>query len=180
MWSITADQLEKIPNFKAFDAIFQAQADRYLGGKLPWWKLKAQSIAESRLDPSAVNVRSGATGLAQITVETALWLGFTAKDRLDPAKNVAMQASLMGYLMGTNLSPTGVFRPFLNAHNGERWLLSLAGYDWGWGYVAEACQKTGVWTWDSLRAQEGVPAETTNYVGEIQAYAALLETLYAS
>jgi soluble lytic murein transglycosylase-like protein/2'-5' RNA ligase len=93
---------------------------------------------ESKFDPTAVNARSGAAGIAQFMPETARGLGVNPLDE-DSALDGAAR----------------YMRANLDASNGD-YRRALAAYNWGPGNVKG---------WDG--ADEGLPAETRTYLHDI-------------
>lgn len=98
-----------------FDPLFQSNAAKC---GIDWELLKAQAIVESALNPHAMNVHTGAKGLAQFM--DATWKEWGEGDPFDPAENIKAQAKYMAYL--------------LHHYDGDV-PLALAAYNWGLGHV---------------------------------------------
>lgn len=98
------------------DALIRAAAERY---NLDHGIFRNQLVAESGLNPNAINARSGAAGIGQFMPATARGLGI---DPMDPAQAIPAAALYM--------------RQNLNRFGGD-YTHALAAYNWGPGNVAK-------------------------------------------
>lgn len=94
-----------------------------------WKQFKAQGIAESNLDPTAVSP-AGAIGIMQIMPKTGEWLGYTKPQLFDPGMNIKagieymmkMWQQWVGHIFDQN----------------ELWYFCLASYNAGPGNIDKA------------------------------------------
>lgn len=132
-----------------FDPLFKEYAEKY---GLDWLKLKAQAMAESNLDPTAISPH-GAEGIAQFLpatfAEQAHKLGIQNPDVFDPNDAIHAQAGYMAYLT----QKTG------------DWTKALAAYNWGLRHVTHLLDQVGDGDW-----MNHLPAETHAYIRRIIAY----------
>lgn len=158
-----------------YDARIRAATDKYLPG-VDWRLLKAQYMAESKLDPSAVSP-AGARGIAQFMPDT--WgemvseLGYQNADPHNPTMSIDAGAYYMAELINGWTSP----RPDIDRH-----CLAMASYNCGFGNMLKA-QKLANNANDYasiIRARPGVKkvkaAEPTAYVKRILRYYSRLVT----
>jgi len=111
-----------------FDILFKQMADTYLSQYgLNWIHLKAQAIAESKLNPKAVS-KAGAIGLMQIMPATGEELGYSVPELLNPEKNIEAGARYMA----------GMMRFWDLVPKWERWFFALASYNAGPGNILTA------------------------------------------
>lgn len=118
-----------------YDSLFQWYGERYV---VNWHLLKAQALAESRLDP---NARSpvGAVGLTQFMRSTWKWVTGKKRGRRNPERSIAAQAKYMSYLFGRVGPDANVV---------------LAAYNWGEGNVKK-------------KGTSNLPTETQKYIDRI-------------
>jgi len=145
-----------------FDSQFRYSTERFL---IPhygadWRLLKAQGIAESRLDPKAVSP-VGAMGVMQFMPATwaqvSQQLGLNASP-YDPTANIIAGGFYMRRLLDQFKSP----RP---PEDRRRWAWSA--YNWGIGNVLKAQNKaSGATDWWYIRPY--LPQETIVYVYSIE------------
>ena len=142
-----------------FEAEIKAAADKH---KIPFALLYAQVAQESSFNPHAVS-KSGARGLLQLMPETGHEMGLKEDDFFDVVKNLDAGAGylhkkyLSCYLFITTLPKT--------ANNlcleDDYWMLALASYNGGFGYVLKAlnlCLEDGLSIrWDNVDLMLGNP-----------------------
>ena len=108
------------------------------------------AVAESGLQPQALNARSGAGGMWQFMPTGAYGLARNGwfDERFDPQKSSIAYAKYMKTL----------YNQF-----GD-WYLAMAAYDWGPGNVQRAVMRTGYADFWELYKRNVLPGETKNYV----------------
>lgn len=153
-----------------YDSLIKQAADQYLPGH-DWRLLKAQYMAESRLDPGAVS-QAGAQGIAQFMPGTwgdvARELGYSADiTPFDAEAAISAGAYYMARLLNSWSAP----RPDI-----DRYCLALASYNAGFGNLLKA-QKAAGGVNDYASIIRSLPhvtgkhaAETTTYVKRILHY----------
>jgi soluble lytic murein transglycosylase-like protein len=153
-----------------YDAAIKQAAEQYLPG-YDWRLLKAQYLAESRLDPDAVSP-AGAHGIAQFMPGTwsdvAKELGYPADiTPFDPEAAIPAGAYYMAKLLNGWSAP----RPDI-----DRYCLALASYNAGFGNLLKA-QKAAGGANDYASIIKALPqvtgknaVETTTYVKRILNY----------
>lgn len=130
-----------------YDSLFQFYAHQY---RLDWLLLKAQAIAESALNPTAVS-RVGARGLAQFMARTwEEWRDGVPGIAEAPPENLA-------YLQPENpeacINAQAAYMAWLLKHCGGDVTSALAAYNFGIGRV---------------RRGDPWPRETRDYVARIE------------
>jgi len=153
-----------------YDALIKQAAEQYLPNH-DWRLLKAQYLAESRLDPNAVSP-VGAQGIAQFMPGTwsdvAKELGYPADiTPFDPEAAIPAGAYYMAKLLNGWSAP----RPDI-----DRYCLALASYNAGFGNLLKA-QKAAGGANDYASIIKALPEvtgkhalETTTYVKRILNY----------
>ncbi|MET4163741.1 soluble lytic murein transglycosylase-like protein [Marinobacterium sp. MBR-111] len=153
-----------------YDQLIQQAAETHLPG-VDWRLIKAQYMAESRLDPNAVSP-AGAQGIAQFMpgtwADVAKELGYPADiTPFDPEAAIPAGAYYMAKLLNGWTAP----RPEI-----DRYCLALASYNAGYGHLLKA-QKAAGGANDYARIIRALPqvtghhsAETTSYVKRILNY----------
>lgn len=153
-----------------YDALIKQAAEQYLPGH-DWRLLKAQYLAESRLDPDAVSP-AGAKGIAQFMDPT--WSDMTSELML-PADSTPFDPDYAipagAYYMAKLLNGWSVPRPDI-----DRYCLALASYNAGFGNLLKA-QKAAGGAGDYASIIKALPqvtgkhaVETTTYVKRILNY----------
>ena len=146
-----------------YDLLIQRAAKQHLPG-LDWRLLKAQLMAESNLDPSAVSP-VGAEGIAQFMPRT--WddmcdqLGYSdGASPLDPTLAIPAAAYYLAQLRRAWSAP----RPEIDRH-----CLAMASYNAGFGNLLEAQRAAGMAS-DYAAIIAALPAITEHYADETTAY----------
>lgn len=159
-------------NNLSFDKYFQNAALMFKSRSIEysWLRLKAQGIAESNLEPTAIS-HCGAIGIMQIMPATGKELGYTEKELLNPEKNIQAGATYMIKMLKMwELIPCF----------SERWCFALASYNAGAGNIRSARRKAIINRWESmdwctvsqqLKELTGKHSkETINYVARIKRF----------
>lgn len=135
---LASDIRAKIPKVtSAFDTYIQEASMKYGVSKD---LIKAVIIAESSGIPTKYNPKKGASGLMQLTPQTASEVG--VKNVFDPRENI--------------IGGTKYLSKLLDKYNGDM-IKALAAYNWGQGKV----DRYGL---------EKMPSETTEYISKIMTY----------
>lgn len=133
----------------AYDELFRKYGEQF---GIPWEKLKAQAMAESKLNPTAISP-AGSAGLTQFMpatfAEQAHKLGIEHPDIFNPDHAVHAQAGYMAYLM---------------QRTGD-WTKALAAYNWGLRHVTHLLDQIGDTNW-----MNHLPKETHQYIQRILSY----------
>ena len=129
-----------------YDSLFQCYART-----LDWRDLKAQAIAESRLDPKAIS-HCGAEGVAQFMPATFKEIMGSA-DPFNPESSIQAQ---------------GIYMLKLMEHYGNDLSLALAAYNWGMGNLSR-CRAAHGAAW-----RDYLPDETAQYLERIRVIRATL------
>lgn len=157
-----------------YDYLFERFALEFFGDDLDWRWFLAQGIVESALNPTAVNPRSGCTGIMQLHPDT-----------------YAEMTEKLGYPSGPKMA-TMIYDPEVNIRCGiayarrcwniwkqeqypDRLWFTFASYNAGPGHIIKA-QKLAVFKtkWSSVSTQlrkvtgDDDAPETLNYVRRIQ------------
>lgn len=127
-----------------YDYLFM-RVGREVGG-IHWLYLKAQGIAESNLDPSAVS-RAGAQGLMQFMPRT--WMEWGNGSPFDPEESIRAGARYMNWLLNTKT---------INGDLRKAW----AAYNWGIGNLDKAIRAHGD------KWERALPRETSEYIARIE------------
>lgn len=153
-----------------YDELIQQAAETFLPG-VDWRLLKAQYLAESKLDPNAVSP-AGAQGIAQFMpgtwADVSKALGYPADiTPFDPKAAIPAGAYYMADMLDGWTAP----RPEM-----DRYCLALASYNAGTGHLYKA-QKVAGGANDYASIIRALPqvtghhaAETTTYVKRILHY----------
>ena len=147
-----------------YDSLFRFYAGKHA---LDWKLLKCQALQESRLDPHAVNKRSGAAGLTQFMPKTwEEWKDGTPGIQTEteeskklsvwnPEDSISAQAAYMASLVR-----------FCEARlQTTDYRFALACYNWGMGNVQKLVQQKGSALYDLIYTE--MPDETIDYVERI-------------
>lgn len=146
----------------SFDPWFQYSNERFLGWHFgpDWYYLKAQGIAESNLDPSAVS-HAGAVGVMQFM--RPAWGECVAALGINAARTHARASILCGgWYMNRMLRGWTTERSMI-----ERSRFGWASYNAGLGTILRAQRRTnGSIYWCNVRRY--APQETRHYVDRIE------------
>lgn len=153
--------IKKRPQFKVMlglkDYYFPMIEDVFDYYGLPA-ELKYMAVIESALNPSAVNRRSGATGMWQFMYSTGRSYGLTINsivdERRDPVKATHAAARYLGDLYGIY----------------KDWMLVIAAYNCGPGNVNKAIRRSGNRK-DYWEIYYRLPRETRGYIPQFIAAA---------
>lgn len=144
---------------KEYDPYFQKYSKRYFGPNFDWKWFKAQSIAESGLNPQAVSV-TGARGLMQILPST--YAEIRGKNPYfshinEPRWNIAAGIYYNRYL----------YREWPQIPEGERLFFTFGSYNAGLGGMRSAYRRGGSKARNWKQVAPHAPQETRHYVARI-------------